>query len=114
MAAIRKWRRAVPPIVASRVRTNGSRELVEVRLEDVQARVAETMANRPAPAPAAGAEPVGALIPLSELSGLFDRLADAERRAAKAETEAAFLRDQLAARKVEPVPAAPRRRWWQR
>lgn len=67
-------------------------------------------------APAAG----GALIPLSELSGLFDRLADAERRAVRAEMEVQHLRERFAARAgaettPEGAPAPPARGgWWRR
>jgi|SRR5437667_8530783 len=80
-----------------------------------RARAAEPPAPESAPP-----QPGGALIPLSELSGLFDRLAEAERRAVKAEAQVSHFREQLQLlrqrqQEAEAVAAvAPRRRWWRR
>jgi hypothetical protein len=111
VSAIRKWRRA--GIVADRTKTTATGvERVEVRLEDVQARVAERppMAAAPVAAlPRKGPEneagpPTGsAIIAIADLEGLFQRLSDAERRAdaaesrlQEAEVDARFMSGQLA------------------
>jgi hypothetical protein len=47
-------------------------------------------------APAAQQEPRAAVIPMSELALLFDRLADAEHRAARAKAELNFLKAKIA------------------
>jgi hypothetical protein len=119
VSAIRKWRRT--GLVADRKRTTaGGLERVEVRLEDVEARLAEQPAERPrpghpsppppaapptaaAPIPDAGPPAGTATIPIADLEALFGRVRAAEVRAEQAEArlqaaevEARFMSGQLA------------------
>lgn len=92
VSAIRKWRRL--GVVADRKMTGpGGIERVEVRLEDVLARVAlQPDRPRPEPPPAAVEARSGAvLITIEDLESLFERMVSAERRAEKAEAEVESL-----------------------
>jgi hypothetical protein len=103
VSAIRKWRRL--GVVADRTRGSHGLQRVEVRLEDVVARMQESIALQ-APGPnsrAAPAEPVATVVPVSELEVFVRHIADAERRAAQMEaqlqaneTMLQFLRDRVA------------------
>jgi hypothetical protein len=142
--AVRKWVRR--GLVRSRPAEGPRGERVEVAAEDVQSRADLLAAERP-PASTA-AMPDGLLpVPLDEWAKVLSsvahlheagqQLAEARERAAKAETEAAFLRERLAELRqtaerdreeaaalrarvldtppAEPAPAKPaprRRRWW--
>ena len=126
LSAIRKWRRS--GAVASRTATNAAgQERVEVRLEDVIARVGPPVgpAARGSTAADEGMPPPGTVIvAIADLEALFERIADAERRVDAAETrleaaedEARFvfgrlaeLRQQLEserARRAAPSPSPP-------
>ncbi len=105
VSAIRKWRRA--GLVADRKRTTaGGLERVEVRLEDVQARMVDQPPERPRPGPVAAeaGPPAGSvIIPIADLEALFERVQGAERRFEQAEArvqaaevEARFMSGQLA------------------
>lgn len=122
LSAIRKWRRS--GAVAERMTTNAAgQERVEVRLEDVMARVGQQPGDPyRAVAPAEGGlPPTGAVIvALPDLEALFERAAEAERRVTEgearlqvAEDEARFLlgrlaelRQQLDAERARPAPVA--------
>ncbi|MEA2827061.1 MAG: hypothetical protein QOG43_1500 [Actinomycetota bacterium] len=105
VSAIRKWRRS--GLVADRKRTTaGGLERVEVRLEDVEARLSEQPTERPRPAPAppeAGPPAGSAIIAIADMEALFARVREAEARADQAEArlqaaevEARFMSGQMA------------------
>lgn len=107
VSAIRKWRRL--GLVADRTRISpGGMRRVEVRLEDVLARMQASMtppargADRVDPAGEA-AQAAVAVVPLGELDVFVQRIADAERRAAQADARSRakdavveFLRERVA------------------
>jgi hypothetical protein len=124
VSAIRKWRRM--GLVAERKISMGADlPRVEVKLEDVLARVAMQPQRRPlgAAADASAQAPPGCLvIGISDLEELFERMVRAERRAEQAEADLqamevqtrytlgrlAELRRQLGAQASEPAgEAAP-------
>lgn len=148
MQVVRNY--AVAGYARTRVGTGSRGVRTEVALEDVVARRTATGG-----APGAEREPAGVIAPpgsvvappgsmvaptaqresvpgqLGDLHQVGQDLAEARERAAKAETENAFLRERMAemraaAETPEPHPAgpetaptatpgrAPRRRWWQR
>jgi len=127
VATLRKWYRAGS--VPSRLEDGPYGPQKAVPLAAVLERAAR------APAPSRGSQgpqtavpgpapiPGSALIPMADLAPLFDRLADAEQRAARYQAEAEFLREQLARRRADqeveapaavPVEAPRRRRWFGR
>jgi len=124
VATLRKWYRAES--IPSRMEAGPYGPQRVVPLAAVRQR-----AER-APAPSRGSEgrqsgtshpPGTTLIPLADLAPLFDRLANAEGRAARAEAEAQFLREQLADRRQKAAEVIPsesvperggRRSWWSR
>lgn len=55
-------------------------------------------------APPPAQTPSVSMIPLADLAPLFDRLADAERRAIRAETELAWLRERQESENQDPEP----------
>ena len=75
-------------------------------------------AGRPAPDVTDRSAESVSLIRVADLMPILERLADAEGRAARAEAEAAWLRDRLAAGQADEVATAPARpatrRWWRR
>ena len=73
-------------------------------------------AGRPGPDEADRVAESVSLIRVADLMPILERLADAEGRAARAEAEAAWLRERLAAGQADEVATAPtrptaRRRW---
>ena len=123
LSAVRKWRRS--GAVAERMTTNASgQERVEVRLEDVLARVGQQPGEprRAAASTDDGLPPPGmVMVALDDLEALFARIAEAERKVEQgearlqvAEDEARFLfgrlaelRQQLEAERARPAPAPP-------
>ncbi len=103
LSAIRKWRRL--GVVADRTRGPEGLKRVEVRLEDVLARMQDTMGlpasppnSRPSPA-----EPSSKVVSVSDLDVFVRHIGEAERRAAQMEaqlqaheTMLQFLRDRVA------------------
>lgn len=75
-------------------------------------------AGRPAPDVTDRVAESVSLIRVADLMPILERLADAEGRAARAEAEAAWLRERLAAGQADEVATAPTRpatrRWWRR
>lgn len=132
VSALRKWKRKDE--VEWRMAPGPTGDRIEVELGSARARAAETIPHvsaeddgqeldvdeEPAAAPPpAPSEPGRALIPVSELGGLFDRLAEAEARATRAELIEEHLRERLAELERERERMAEelegeRRPWWKR
>lgn len=112
---LRKWARH--EAVDSYLDTEGERTLRMVLLADVEQRAVELGREDRAEAPPPPLEsgtmivPIDAwnkmLLQLGNLHEAGQQLAEARERAAKAETEAAFLRERLAETRVEPVAPPP-------
>ncbi len=105
VSAIRKWRRA--GVVAYRTRvTQGGLRRVEVSLEDVIQRMAESMPTarvQPPPTHSPAVGPGIPSIPAAEIELFLQHISDAEKRAAQAEARVQaseamlqFLRDRVA------------------
>jgi DNA-binding transcriptional MerR regulator len=112
VSAIRKWRRV--GLVADRTRISpGGMRRVEVRLEDVLARMRMSMPRQSQPQPLPARDPQSpavdvaqaamAVVPANDLDIFVQHIAEAERRAAQAEARAQakdamiqFLREQVA------------------
>ena len=93
VSAIRKWRRM--GFVADRRITNPSgAERIEVKLEDVLARVALQPDRRPTEAPVGGPQTDAGTVSMriEDLEALFERILAADQWAAVAEAEAESLR----------------------
>lgn len=115
VSALRKWHRAGE--LESRMAPGPTGDRVEVELESARTRAAQTIPHvaaeqAAAPSPAAPAQeataapaPGTAMVPLSELSDLFQRIANAEARAARAEAVLEHTEEQLtAAREAAQEP----------
>jgi hypothetical protein len=116
VATLRKWYRAGS--IPNRLEDGpyGPQQMVPL------AAVLERASSAPAPSggsqrpQTAPDQPVGVLIPMSDLAPLFQQLAEAQGQAAHYRAEAEFLRERLALLRVPDqeaaAPEAPRRRRW--